>query len=128
MSDRIHATEVPKVEFEFNGETFTFVYNLVTMNKLSEMAREDKLPASTNVWDYEHVKCLLEVMGYTHHPDADWDSILSTASGGTLTALAIKLTNIIHEENEKAFGSESGEVDTEPTEARVRRRRRASTG
>ena len=128
MSDRIHATEVPKVEFEFNGETFTFVYNLVTMNKISEMADNDELPTSSNVWEYDHVKCLLQVMGYTHHPDADWDVILENASSGNLTALAIKLTNIIHEENEKAFGGESGEVDTEPTEAPVRRRRRALTG
>ena len=130
MTERIHATKVPMIEMEFDGVVYKFVYNLVAMNRISEMAREGVLPATEDVWNMEHVRCLVEATGFTHHPDEDWDDLLNNVSGGDLTLLSMRITQMIHEENEKAFADSAseGEALTEPTPEPAKRRRKASTG
>ena len=42
------------------------------------MAREGVLPATEDIWNFEHVRCLVEATGFTHHPDEDWDALLGS--------------------------------------------------
>ena len=130
MADKIHATSVPMVEFEFNGKEYKFVYNLATMNYIAQLAREDKLPTTDDIWNEEHIRSLLQCTGLTHHPDEDWDLMLTTCNPGNLVRLSMELSTMIGEENTRAFGSapSEGEVPTEPIKPQVKNRKKASTG
>ena len=130
MANKIHATSVPMVEFEFDGKDYTFVYNLATMNHIAQLAREDKLPTVDDVWNEAHIRSLIECAGMTHHPDEDWDYIMENCNPGDLVRLSVELSTMIGQENERAFGSgaSEGEVITEPTKPQAKARKKASTG
>ena len=130
MANKIHATKVPMVEFEFEGTDYKFVYNLVTMNHIAQLAREDKLPTTEDVWSEEHIRSLIECTGLTHHPEQDWDYIMENCNPGDLVLLSVELSTMIGRENERAFGQSSaeGEVTTEPTKPQAKSRKKVSTG
>ena len=131
MIHKIHAVEVPKVEFEFGDTTYTFVYNLAAMKTISIMAQEGTLPENTFEWDEDHIRVLLTACGYTYHPDEDWEELMSVCSPGSMTQLSMAIGLMIAEENAKFGGGAEGEVEpTEPTPAPAKRRGRkaASTG
>lgn len=127
-TNKIHAVAVPKVEFEFDGTTYTFVYNLAAMKTISIMAQEGSLPENTSEWDEDHIRVLLTACGYTYHPDENWDDLMAICSPGSMTQLSMAIGQMIMEENAK-FGGAEGEVEPmEPTPAPAKRRRKASTG
>ena len=129
MANKIHATKVPMVEFEFESTVYKFVYNLATMNHIAQLAREDRLPTSEDVWNEEHIRTLIECTGLTHHPDENWDYLFDNCTPGDLVHLSTELSNMIGQENERAFGASSeGEVTTEPIKPPAKSRRKASTG
>ncbi len=128
-TNKIHATKVPMVEFEFDGKMYTFVYNLATMNHIAQLAREDLLPTTDDVWNEDHIRSLIQCTGLTHHPEEDWSYIMSNCNPGDLVKLSIELSTMIGQENERAFGQSSeGEVVTEPTKPQAKSRKKASTG
>ena len=123
MANRIHAAKVPMVEFEFDGKEYKFVYSLATMNYIAQLASEQRLPKSDNIWDLHYIKCLLESTGLAHHPDEDWDALIRDCNSGDLIELSAALSDMINEENIKASGGvPEGEVPTEPTKPRGRPR------
>lgn len=118
MAEKIHASKVPMVEMDFDGKVYKFVYNLATMNTISKMAEEGALPDNTDLWNEDNVRVLIHTTGMTHHPDEDWEVVLGNVSPASLLQLSNALSNMIAEENSRAYGGAVGEVESlEPTES-----------